>query len=145
MALTLLEGPAGSGKSQEAEAMLESGEADVLADLTAIWAALRGMRRGADGKYPVRTDDDPAIRTGLAAYIRAAVVRQSLRDGLNVIVTTASPGMATKWEEVAAETGARFTVRTMDPGRDEAFRRLADPETGEISDECLGALRRWYG
>ena len=145
MSLTLLEGPAGSGKSGDADDLLASGEADVMADLTALWAALRAMRRGVDGKYPVRGDDDPAIRSGLAAYIRAAVVRQALRDGLNVVVTSATPDMATRWQAVADEAGVTFDVRTIDPGRSEVERRLADPATGELSDECRKAIARWYG
>ena len=139
--LLLLEGPAGSGKSQEAEALLASGEYHVLADLTALWAAVRAMRRGPDGRYPVRQDNDPGL--ALAAYLRAVVVRQGLRDGLNVVVTSASPGTATRWAQAAEELGVRFQVRTIDPGYAEAAARLADG--GSLSVECQKALARWYG
>ena len=142
--LTLLEGPAGSGKSQEAEAMLAAGEAVWQADLTAIWAAITGKRRDPEtGRYPVRKDDDPAL--GLAQYVRSVVVREALRRGLPGLVTTATPNMVAHWQAVAADEGSVFVVRTIDPGYEEAARRLADPETGELSDECEKALRRWYG
>ena len=63
--LLLVEGPAGSGKSQVVSRMLAAGELDVVADYTALWAALRGIERDNEGKYPVRTDADPAVRSGL--------------------------------------------------------------------------------
>ena len=44
--LTLLQGPAGSGKSGVAAEMLEAGVIDLLADLTMLWVALfRGATR----------------------------------------------------------------------------------------------------
>ena len=140
--LTLVEGPAGSGKSQILAGMLAAGELDVVADLTALWAALRGIERGPDGRYPIRTAADPAIASGLAAYVRAAVVRQGLRDDLDVGVTTGTPSTATRWSEVAEESGARFAVRTIDPGEAVVRDRLA--VDGVLSDECAGAIGRWY-
>ena len=59
--LILIEGPAGGGKSQLAADLLAAGEITVLADLTALWAALSGAVRGADGRYPIRLADDPAL------------------------------------------------------------------------------------
>ena len=142
--LTLVEGPAGAGKSQTVRAKLAAGEADVQADLTALWAALRGIERGPDGLYPVRLDDDPAIRSGLAAYVRAAVVRQGLRDGLNVVVTSGTPDTAAEWQAIANESGAGFRVETMDPGEETVRRRLGG-RSGRLSRECSKAMRRWYG
>ncbi|MCY3812451.1 MAG: AAA family ATPase [Gammaproteobacteria bacterium] len=139
--LLLLEGPAGSGKSQAAEALIASGQFHLLADLTALWAAIRAMRRDAEGRYPVRQDDDPGL--SLAAYIRAAVVRQALREDLNVVVTSATPGTATKWAGIAEELGAEFQVRTINPGYAEAARQLA--QGGPLSAECAKALARWFG
>ena len=138
--LTLLEGPAGAGKSQEAARMLRAGEADILADLTALWAAMRGFERDGEGRYPVRADDDPAL--ALASYMRAAVVRAGLREGLAVAVTTGTPDMATRWAETAQEAGASFTVRTVDPGEAVVRERLA--VDGELSPACERAIGRWY-
>ena len=86
MTLILIEGPAGGGKSEVADAMLAAGEVDVIADVTALWAALSGAVRGADGRYPVRLDDDPALR--IARYLQRAAVRQALRISVNVAATT---------------------------------------------------------
>ena len=61
MALSILRGPAGSGKSQE---MRERGDT-LIVDLTALWAALRGFERGEDGTYPIREDGDPALPLAL--------------------------------------------------------------------------------
>lgn len=143
MALVLVEGPAGSGKSQIVNDMLAADELDVVADLTALWAALRGIERGPDGRYPVRTGDDPTIRTGLAAYIRAVVVREGLRQGLRVAVTTGSPDTAVRWAGVASESASSFAVLTVDPG--EAVVRDRLTVDGVLSDECSGAINRWYG
>ena len=140
--LLLVEGPAGSGKSQEVARMLAAGELDIVADLTGLWAGLRGMERGPDGRYPVRTDDDPVIRSGLATYLRAAAVRQGLREGLRVAVTAGTPDMAPRWAEVAEEGGAAFSVRTVDPGEAVVRERLA--VDGELSPQCERAASRWY-
>ena len=142
--LLLVEGPAGSGKSQLVADMLASGEIAAQADLTAIWAALRGIERDPEtGRYPIRDDSDPIIAAGLAAYVRAVVVRQGLADGLDVAVTTGTPNMATHWQEVAAAQGATFRVQTVDPGEATVRARLAT-EDG-LSTECVQAIRRWYG
>ena len=141
--LILVEGPAGSGKSQHVAMMLEARDVDVVADLTALWAATRGIERDPETeRYPIRTDDDPAIRSGLAAYIRAAVVRQALREGLRVVVTSGSPNTATQWADVASEAGVEFRVATVDPGEAVVRERLT--EDGVLPDECDRAVRRWY-
>ena len=143
MTLTLIEGPAGSGKSQIVAEMLAADELDIVADLTAIWAALRGIERGPDGRYPIRTDDDPAIASGLAAYVRTVVVRRGLEKDLDVAVTTGTPDTAVRWSEIAEESGAAFSVLTVDPGEAVVRDRLA--VDGVLSDECAGAIGRWYG
>ena len=140
--LTLVEGPAGSGKSQLVAEMLAAGEAEIQADLTSLWVATRGVRRGPDGRYPIRDADDPTIRTGLASYLRAAVVRQGLRSGLNVVVTSGTPSTATRWAQVAEELDEDFEVRTVDPGEEVVRDRLA--VDGELPEECERAISRWY-
>ena len=144
MTLTLIEGPAGSGKSQMVAEMLAAGELDIQADLTGMWVALRGVERDpATGRYPIRQDTDPAVAAGLAAYLRAAAVRQGLRQGLRVGVTSGTPDTATKWAEVAREAGTAFNVVTIDPGRTVVTARLE--VDGELPEQCERAIRRWYG
>lgn len=142
--LYLLQGPAGSGKSQLARDMLEAGEADVLADVTQLWAGIGGYERDpATGKYPIRQDDDPALDAAL--YVQATVVHFALRQNRNVIVTTSRPDQVERWKAVADEYGAPMQVRTVDPGIDVIRARLADAETGEVIDECEAAIGNWYG
>ena len=144
MSLTLIEGPAGSGKSQIVAEMLAAGELDIQADLTGMWVSLRGVERDpATGRYPIRQDTDPAVATGMAAYMRAAAVRQGLRQGLRVGVTSGTPESAPKWAEVAREADTAFNVVTVDPGRTVVTARLE--VDGELSDQCERAIRRWYG
>ena len=139
--LTLLEGPAGAGKSQVAIELLQSGAIDLMADLTAIYVALKGIERGADGKYPIRENSDPVLQ--VANYVRSVVVRNALDSDLNVAVSTGTPNMAVKWSEVAAERGASFSVQTIDPGIETVRERLA--VDGVLSDQCESAIGRWYG
>ena len=143
MPLTLVEGPAGSGKSQLVREMLAEGEADVVADYTAIWAALKGVERGPDGRYPVRTAEDPIVFSGLPSYVRRTVVRQGLRSGLSVVVTSGTPNQAEFYQAIADELGEDFQVQTVDPGRETVIRRLTLGV--EIDPECLTAVARWYG
>lgn len=138
----LLEGPAGSGKSQLARDMIEAGEAQVLADLTSLWAAVGNYQRGPDGKYPERDSQDPAL--SIALRLQAAAARMAAEDNANVVVTTSRPDQAERWQQVADSTGDELTVRTIDPGRDVVVKRLSDAR-GNLSPSCANAIARWYG
>ena len=86
MPIGILRGPAGAGKSQWFEANSEPG--DLWLDITAIWAAVRGLERGPDGRYPVRLDDDQGLR--MAAYLKATGIAFAEREGLDGWATTSS-------------------------------------------------------
>ena len=73
-----------------------------------------------------------------------------LRNGLNGWATTSnsSPVAVERLRERIVSgggAGAVGRVVTVDPGESVARSRLADPDTGEVSDECNRAVRRWYG
>ena len=140
--LTLIQGPAGSGKSAVAADSLAAGEIEVLVDVTSIWAALSGARRGPDGRYPPRSEDDPAL--GAALYLQAVAARFALEQGARVGVTTSRRDQVDRWADVARAAGVEFDVRTVDPGEDVVRARLSDPETGVLSGECDQAIGRWY-
>lgn len=142
MTLTLIQGPAGGGKSQLVASLLAAGEVQIQADVTALWAALSGAVRGADGRYPIRFDDDPAL--ALARYLQAAAVRQGLSDGADVAVTTSQAGQSERWRQLADDASTAYAVRTVDPGREVVAARLADA-AGELSAACQAAIERWYG
>ena len=142
--LTLIQGPAGGGKSAVSRDLLAAGEVEAVADVTALWAALSGAQRDPEtGRYSVRDDEDPAL--GLARYVQAAAVREGLRQGLDVAVTTSRRDQVERWQSVADAEGAGLAVRTVDPGIEVVTARLADPATGVLSDACSAALDRWYG
>ena len=138
--LHLVEGPAGAGKSQVTAELVEAGTVAVVADVTALWVALSGVKRGPDGRYPVREDDDPAL--GTARYLQAVAVRHALEQDADVAVTTSRPGQAARWRHVS--TRHTLEVTTVDPGEEVVRQRLALPETGELSPECQRAIDRWF-
>ena len=142
MTLTLIEGPAGSGKSQIVAQLLDSGSVQIQSDVTAIWSALSGASRGPDGRYPVRLDDDPALL--LARYLQRVAVRQALQEGADVAVTTSQRNQAQRWRQLADDAGVPFFLRTLDPGRAVVAARLADDD-GELSAACSQAIESWYG
>ena len=140
--LTVIQGPAGAGKSQLAAEMLAAGEAQILADTTSLWASLGGKERGPDGLYPIRKADDPALH--VARFVKETAARQALAQGYDVAVTTSSRGQLRRFSEIAGETDSGFDVRTVDPGESVVRDRLADKK-GNLSEECKQAISRWYG
>ena len=139
--LHLIEGPAAGGKSQHVEELVEAGTVQVVADVTALWVALSGVKRGPDGRYPIREDEDPALHT--ARYLQAVAVRHALEQGADVAVTASRPGQAARWRKVGP-TEYTLTVTRVDPGEEVVRERLALPETGELSPECQRAIDRWF-
>lgn len=138
MALDVVRGPAGGGKSQWIRNRLRAGM--VVLDFTRIWAALSGAERGPDGKYPERTDGDPLL--ALVQAVKTYASREAARRGFDGFVTTSD----SRPEEIdrLRDAGADGEVETIDPGLDAIRARLADPVTGRLSDECEKAIRRWY-
>ena len=139
--LLLIEGPAGGGKSGEARRAVREGAVDVIADYTALWAAMLGIRRLGDGTYPIREPGE-AVSSGFIFYMQRAVARSALRSGLRVAVTTDRPGTAPDWAGIARDHRAGFEVRTVDPGRAVVERRLA--RGGKLSPECSLRIQAWY-
>ena len=143
--LLLLQGPAGGGKSGVYAQLLRAGVAQVVADYTRIYVALTGVVRDPDtGLYPVRLATDAVVAAGTVTYAQATIVRHALGAGLSTIVTTSRRGQERRWQQVAEETNAAFSVQTVDPGRQVVTERLASQTGGVLSDECETAIRRWY-
>ena len=143
-ALTLLRGPAGAGKSAVTRRMLAAGEVDVVADFSALHAALTGAERDGDGRLPEREWTD--ARIPLAMAVVTAASRQALRRGLRVVRTTStsSQDMIDSARELAELEDAAFEVVTEDPGEAVVRDRLSGAD-GRLSDSCRRALQRWYG
>ena len=146
MPIGIIRGPAGAGKSQWYEANREPG--DLIIDVTVLWAALLGLERDGNGRYPVRLASDPGLR--MALYLKSTAIRFAAENGISGWATTSSssPDALERLRERIVSgggAGAVGRVVTVDPGESVARSRLADPDTGEVSDECNRAVRRWYG
>ena len=83
----LISGSAGSGKSAAArEELAASNEPAIIAEIQPLYAALLGIERGPDGRYPERRESDAhALR--LAEYLRRAAITASVARGIRVITT----------------------------------------------------------
>ena len=139
----LLVGPAGAGKSQEARRLLaEATEPTVAADFTAILAALMLAERGPDGLYPARTARTEALLP-LAEYVRRTIITAA-RERDIAIVATSSDGDPGRRAFLLGLLGPGAVERVIDPGIDVVTARLADSQTGALSEECSQAVNRWF-
>ena len=140
MAGILLSGPAGAGKSAEARRLwLEYPGTAALADFQSVYAALTGDTRGPDGRYPLR---NPALLP-LVEYTRRAIITGAVNREIFVIATN-SDGNPARRKELLGYLGAGAKEKIIDPGIDIVTENLSDDE-GILSDECDGAINRWYG
>ncbi len=140
MASILLSGPAGAAKSALARRLLaESSDLAAIADFQLIYRALTDVERGRDGRYPLR--DDRLLP--LTEYVRRAVIGGATARDIDVIATN-SDGNPERRAFLLSSLGAGATERIVDPGRSIVQARLSDPESGELSDACDGAIERWY-
>ena len=140
MAGILLSGPAGAAKSALARRLLRDGaELAAIADFQAVYAALTGVERGPDGRFPLR--DNRLLP--LTEYVRRAIISGAVTRDIDVIATN-SDGDPERRALLLAALGSGAVERIVDPGREIVAARLADPETGELSEECGAAINRWY-
>ena len=138
----LISGPAGAGKSQvAADALRERSGPWVLADFTALWAALLGLERNEDGVYPTRVSG-PLLP--LVEHMRREVIQESVRRDIGVIATN-SDGTPQRRQALLKMLGPGSTEWVMDPGRVEVSKRLASHNGGILTDDCQSAIGRWYG
>ena len=141
MPVGIIRGPAGAGKSQWYEK--NKSRDDLWFDVTAIWAAIRGLERDPEtGLYPVREDDDPGLRTAL--YLRSTAVRFASENGIDGWATTSNS--APEAVERLRDRGAVGEVVSVGDGftQDEIEARLADKKTKKVSRQCRRAVRRWF-
>ena len=136
----LLSGPAGGGKSQLSRDLIrESTEPTVVADFQSVVVAMLGHVRGPDGTFPPR----PTWVLPLAEYIRQAIITAAQAREIRTIVTN-SDGDPLRRRFLLDRLGDA-TERVVDPGEAVVRARLADAVSGELSDDCVQAIGRWYG
>ena len=156
MAIRLLRGPPGGGKSQW---LKENAEGDIHLDTTTIWAAIMGLERDPDGLFRERLEDETGLR--MAQYLKWTGLRFAALEDLDAWFTIAnsSPEVIERVRAVVEEVGGKFgRVHTVDPGIDVAMQRLAfrltdygveavdrPRSTYGLLEECETALANWYG
>lgn len=139
---TLISGPAGAGKTQEARRLLTAATAPlVVADFQAVYAALLLLERDANGRYPLRNPAHASYLLPLAEYTRQAIITGAEEMDVDVI-TTNSDGAATRRAVLLERLGPGATERVIDPGIGVVRERLA--VEGVLSDQCEEAINRWY-
>ena len=139
----LLSGPAGAGKSRRARVLLATlGIAAVVIDFQSIYAALLGIQRGDDGRYPERRPRD-AYALPLAERMRLAMIAAALAQEIAPVVTN-SDGNRQRRQFLLSRMGGDAREEVVDPGITVVRDRLAGPD-GTVSEQCEEAINRWYG
>ena len=139
MAIDIVRGPAGAGKSQYVASRL--GTAAVWIDFTRLFVALTGQERDPEtGRFPVRHSGDGRI--ALTQAVKEYALREASRRGFSGFVTVSDSRSAVVRELQAS--GADGEVHTIVLPRGVLRSRLSDPVTGELSAECENALARWF-
>ena len=144
MAGVLLSGPAGSGKSQRAQQVLsEAVEPAVIIDFQSLLAALLGLERQPDGRYPPRVASQ-AYALATAEYLRRAAITSARNSDLHAIVTN-SDGNPVRRQDLLGFIGAGATEELVGAGltRDEILDRLRDGD-GVLDQQCIEAADRWF-
>ena len=144
MAGTLLSGPAGAGKTQEARRLLEAAAGPIVAaDFQSILAGLLLLERLPNGRYPERNPAQSSWLLPMTEAIRQTVITVAVDRGIDVVATN-SDGSPTRRAFLLSRIGPGGIERVLDPGIEVVTRRLAGPD-GVLSRQCSEATQRWYG
>ena len=139
MASILISGPAGASKSALAKKLLAELPLAIAADFQSIYAALALVERDPSGRYPLRD----ARLLPIVEYVRRAIITGAVARQIDVIATN-SDGDPARRSFLVSSLGPGAVEKVVDPGIEVVSARLADPLTGELEDECAGAIARWY-
>ena len=138
----LLSGPAGGGKTQAAEEVLETSNTPaVVVDFQRLYAALTGDERDpGTGRYPERQDRHSFLLPMVEYLRRTAITAAQQRDIYTII--TNSDGDRERRDFLLGLLGAGSEERIIDPGRGVVEARLST--NGVLSRQCGDAIQRWY-
>ena len=141
---TLLSGPAGAGKTQEAKRLLEaSTEPTVAADFQSLLSALTLLERDpVSGRYPQRRESQASWLLPLTEFLRMSIIGAAQARGIDVI-TTNSDGSPERRALLLSRLGAGAVERVIDPGLNIVTERLS--VDGLLDPDCRAAIDRWYG
>ena len=143
MAGTLISGPAGAGKTQEARRLLQTATAPlVVADYQSLLVALTLLERLPSGRYPERNPAQAAYLLPLTEYVRQAVITGAMERDIDVVVTN-SDGSPERRAFLLSRLGPGAREVVIDPGRDAVTQRLSVEVSG-LSAQCSDAIDRWY-
>ena len=142
MAGLLISGSAGSGKSAAArEELAASNEPAILAEIQPLYAALLGLERLPNGRYPERLESQShALR--MAEFLRRTILTAGLSRGLKVITSNSDSDLDRR-QFLLRELGPGATERIVNVSYDIAVSNLQGPD-GTTSDQCMTAVSRWY-
>ena len=141
MAGLLISGPAGSGKTALALSEKEARPEAVILDFQSIYAALLGLTRGPNGRFPERQGSDAYVMP-LTEYTRRVALTGALERELFPIVTN-SDGSPERRSFLLGLMGPDATEKVVDPGIRIVSERLS--VEGTLSPNCKEAINRWYG
>ena len=139
----LLSGPAGGGKTQAAEEVLETSNTPaVVVDFQRLYAGLTGDERDPEtGRYPERQDRHSFLLPMVEYLRRTAITAAQQRDIYTII--TNSDGDRERRDFLLSLLGAGSEERVIDPGRGVVTDRLS--VDGQLSRQCGDAIQRWFG
>ena len=142
MAGLLISGPAGAGKTEVARAEVQTRPDAVMVDFQTIYAALLGIQRLPNGRYPEREARHEYVMP-LVEYTRRAIITGALASEIDPIVTN-SDGSPERRGVLLGLLGPGSTERVVDPGVEVVTARLTNAE-GVLSSQCRDAINRFYG
>ena len=143
MAGLLISGPAGAGKTQEAQAILAAATGPmVAADFQSILAALELLERLPNGRYPNRNPAQAAWLLPMTEAIRQTIITIAAEREIDVVATN-SDGSPERRGFLLSRLGPGAVETILDPGIDVVTQRLA--VDGVLSEDCGQAISRWYG
>ena len=145
----LISGPAGAGKSQRAvQVRAETSGPTILLDFQSLYAAILGLQRGPDGRFPERLESDQWALP-LTEYVRRAAITGARNRDIGIVATN-SDGDPQRRRELLARLGPGSVEEVIDEDEATVLKRLSRPgvpkgrDGRRVSRQCRRAVDRWF-